>query len=275
MFCTPTHHNQSCWCCPRCCCTAAAAAAAAVNPQELRKQNPQLMQQISAHQQEFMRMVMEAPAEGEDDDMAQMAQLLGAMGGGGAGGLPPGMVQVRFCTDFVCIVRWACSAFFSCLLPVENLLPQRQLCRLTHVLHGAGVRVMTDGAALGAMGGGGAGGLPPGMVQVGFFMLFFVVDSCSCFFFLPAALLNRLSDMFVAQAAAVQCLGMSCLCLAWGGGEGDEMAQMAQLLGAMGVIVREACLLAWCGCSGLCIVLSTVEQQWQQHCSCCYSGAWV
>jgi hypothetical protein len=63
--------------------------------QELRKQNPGLMQQISAHQQEFMRMVMEAPPEGEDDDMAQMAQLLGAMGGGGAGELPPGVVQVR------------------------------------------------------------------------------------------------------------------------------------------------------------------------------------
>lgn len=67
--------------------------------QELRKQNPQLMQQISQHQQEFMRMVMEAPEEGEDEEMAQMAQLLGAMGGGGgAGGLPPGVVQVSMWT---------------------------------------------------------------------------------------------------------------------------------------------------------------------------------
>jgi hypothetical protein len=65
-----------------------------ITPQELRKQNPALMQQISAHQQEFMQMVMEAPAEGEDEEMAQMAQLLGQMGGGGAGGLPPGVVQV-------------------------------------------------------------------------------------------------------------------------------------------------------------------------------------
>jgi hypothetical protein len=65
-----------------------------VTLQELRKQNPGLMQQISAHQQEFMQMVMEPAAEGEDEEMAQMAQLLGQMGGG-AGGLPPGVVQVR------------------------------------------------------------------------------------------------------------------------------------------------------------------------------------
>jgi hypothetical protein len=78
--------------------TGTSAAAAVV--QELRKQNPQLMQQISQNQAEFMRMVMEAPEEGEEEEMAQMAQLLGAMRGGGAGGpgaeggLPPGVVAV-------------------------------------------------------------------------------------------------------------------------------------------------------------------------------------
>eukprot|EP00775_Hariotina_reticulata_P002326 gene2326-2634_t len=68
--------------------------------QELRKQNPQLMQQISQNQAEFMRMVMEAPEEGEEEEMAQMAQLLGAMRGGagaagGEGGLPPGVMAIE------------------------------------------------------------------------------------------------------------------------------------------------------------------------------------
>jgi hypothetical protein len=70
--------------CPCCCCC----------PQELRRQDPQLLQQIQANQGEFMRMVME-PGEGEggDEDMAELLQAM-AGGAGGAGGLPPGMVQV-------------------------------------------------------------------------------------------------------------------------------------------------------------------------------------
>jgi hypothetical protein len=46
--------------------------------------------------------VMEAPAEGADEEMAQMAQLLGQMGGCGAGGLPPGVVQVGTHLLFCC-----------------------------------------------------------------------------------------------------------------------------------------------------------------------------
>jgi hypothetical protein len=41
----------------------------------------------------FWGWLVAAPAEGEAEEMAQMAQLLGQMGGG-AGGLPPGVVQV-------------------------------------------------------------------------------------------------------------------------------------------------------------------------------------
>lgn len=41
-----------------------------------------------------MRMVMEGPGEGEGDDMAELLQAM-AGGAGGAGGLPPGVVQVR------------------------------------------------------------------------------------------------------------------------------------------------------------------------------------
>lgn len=63
------------------------------NKQELRRQDPALLQQIQANQGDFMRMVME-PAEGEEgDDMAELLQAM-AGGAGGPGGLPPGMVQV-------------------------------------------------------------------------------------------------------------------------------------------------------------------------------------
>lgn len=61
--------------------------------QELRRQDPALLQQIQANQGEFMRMVMEPQEGGEGDDMAELLQAM-AGGAGGAGGLPPGMVQV-------------------------------------------------------------------------------------------------------------------------------------------------------------------------------------
>ncbi|KIY92057.1 Putative DNA repair protein RAD23-3 [Monoraphidium neglectum] len=59
--------------------------------QELGKQNPELLQQINAHQADFLRMVMEPGEEGEDDEMAE---ALAAMAGG-EGGLPPGMIAVE------------------------------------------------------------------------------------------------------------------------------------------------------------------------------------
>jgi hypothetical protein len=73
-------------------------------PQELRRQDPQLLQQIQANQGEFMRMVME-PGEGEGDDMAELLQAMAGGAGGGAGGLPPGVVQVGWlCQTPACAV---------------------------------------------------------------------------------------------------------------------------------------------------------------------------
>lgn len=101
--------------CPaRVCPTRICPARVCVCAQELRRQDPALLQQIQANQGEFMRMVME-PGEGEGDDMAELLQAM-AGGAGGAGGLPPGVVQV--CVDGLC-----CSVLvvFDCA----------QLCALT------------------------------------------------------------------------------------------------------------------------------------------------
>lgn len=107
-----------------CCCSACPARVcfARICParvcacvQELRRQDPALLQQIQANQGEFMRMVME-PGEGEGDDMAELLQAM-AGGAGGAGGLPPGVVQVCGRTVLCCSVL----VVFDCA----------QLCALT------------------------------------------------------------------------------------------------------------------------------------------------
>jgi hypothetical protein len=76
-------------------------ARAAFAAQELRKQNPALMQTISAHQAEFMRMVMEAPEEGEEDDLG--ALLRGMRGAGGAGGEGGTVVRVLCAQSGTCV----------------------------------------------------------------------------------------------------------------------------------------------------------------------------
>lgn len=48
-------------------------------PQELGKQNPALLQIINSNQQEFMRLLTEAPT---DEEEAAMAEALGGLGEG-------------------------------------------------------------------------------------------------------------------------------------------------------------------------------------------------
>ncbi|MEW5300632.1 MAG: hypothetical protein WDW36_003547 [Sanguina aurantia] len=54
--------------------------------QELGKSNPELLTQINAHHQDFLRLLTEAPdMEGEAGMEEAMAEMMGAMGGGGDG----------------------------------------------------------------------------------------------------------------------------------------------------------------------------------------------
>lgn len=56
-------------------------------PQELGKSNPELLTQINAHHQDFLRLLTEAPdMEGEAGMEEAMAEMMGAMGGGGGDG---------------------------------------------------------------------------------------------------------------------------------------------------------------------------------------------